>query len=104
MLESIGVSLYFTCALSLDSDSDFMVACNGDWQFRRLLNIRSIMQLNIHDVSSISMEKPERLGGLGGTLVSDLVIKTEKGEKLCITLFGEQKEFFKILKQPNFRV
>ncbi len=61
------------------------------------------MQLNIHDVSSISMEKPQKLGG-HRTIVSDLVIKTEKGEELCITLFGEQKEFFKILKQPNFRV
>ena len=79
-----------------------MVACNGDWQFRRLLNIRSIMQLNIHDVSSISMEKPQKLGG-HRTIVSDLVIKTEKGEDLCITLFAEQKQFLKILKQPNFR-
>ena len=61
------------------------------------------MQLNIHDVSSISMEKPERLEGVGGTLVSDLVIKTEKGEELCITLFAEQKQFLKVLKQPNFR-
>tara|TARA_Y100000361_G_scaffold111606_1_gene101744 strand:- start:1554 stop:1703 length:150 start_codon:yes stop_codon:yes gene_type:complete len=49
------------------------------------------------------MEKPQKLGG-HRTIVSDLVIKTEKGEELCITLFGEQKEFFKILKQPNFRV
>ena len=60
------------------------------------------MQLNIHDVSSISMEKPEKLGG-SGTIVSDLVIKTERGEDLCITLFAEQKQFLKILKQPNFR-